>query len=178
MATIIQSITLPDGIDIQCTLSNGQAHTFHAPLGTVDLQAFADSAEADLLLVLGRATLAQAKESKLAQVDFDFDAQLEAGVNVGGVILSATVSAQNEFTKGLVALGLLRDLGQYSDGTAMSAFGLTPGDHDGNAHDMTALQYKQLCGAYLQAIGTLRAAYVARRAAVEAASTIDAVAAL
>lgn len=173
MAIIVQSYTLPDGIDIDCILTNGAPHVFHARTDTVDLQSFVDAAEADLLATQTANTLEQAKQEKYAQIDADYNTNLSSGININGIILKATVDAQNEFTKGLVALSLIRDLGQYDDNTMMSVYGLTAIDYNGEPHDMTALQFKQLCAVYLQGIGTLRKTYLSRISAVNTATTID-----
>ncbi|GEM_PF-3605081 len=124
------------------------------------------------------AQLSQARAAKAAALNAAYAAALGAGVTVSGVTLPASDNDQAQFAHLLV---LLREAQEALPDSAQAGFEAsqqTIVDAAGIVHQPSVTDVRALIVAYGQAIYAAKAALFAKLAAVNAASTVEAVGAI
>ncbi len=112
------------------------------------------------------------KEQKLAKIQNDYQAALDAGITVGGITLAATRDDQNMFGNYLSMLHTAEKLMTPEQITAFEASTQSISDRSHTAHGLTVMQIFQTLVGYGTTIQTLWATMATRRAAATAATTV------
>ena len=125
------------------------------------------------------AQLSAAQAAKGASLTASYNATLAAGITVAseGVnfVLPAQESDQTKFAQLVVLFREAENLLPESEQAAFEAGNVSISDITGAVRTLTVTQMRQVMVAYGQQINTLWAALAAKKAAVAAAATVDAV---
>jgi hypothetical protein len=175
-----------DGLNrpIAAVYRGAQQHPSHPLIGTsnVPLPAYERllSSTGDWVLVNDKLqpSFEKLKADKIAQLERTAAIALKAGITVGNITLAADDTDQAAFTKLLVLLREAEDMQPTDEAKeAFRASLQTIADKSGTPHQLTVTQLRALVLQYGQAIQTAWGALAARKAAIRAAATMEALAA-
>lgn len=116
---------------------------------------------------------AKMKAAKLAAAEAQYAKELADGITVNGITLAAQESDRNAFNQLITLLATAEGLLPEEQREAFRATDQTIADKSGTTHTMTVTQVRQLVVAYGMAIQQGWVTFVARRAAVNAATTLS-----
>lgn len=148
MATIISEGITGDGYDVSVILSNGESKVFHFLSQPTNTQEKVDELENSILTPL---TLEIARGGAKSRLDMWYQNKLSEGIDIGGIILKATIYDQSRLanlTTG-INIALILQVIQPTDSLPTPIW-----DINGTAHSLTVTQF---LGGVLQYMGSLGA---------------------